>query len=176
MLIVSPSTATALAPHARDNTWVMFVQASSPSSSAIKIELVTGRNLGVRLNSIARDCPFETMLIGLATSPQPAQLAEQVAAQFADDHMHDGWFESSPALIGVVQAIGQHAMQELLSSTMPGAVSSDAVDADEMARLLDCSVPTVRRMVQRGQIPCMRSGRVLRFVPADVFASLRLNR
>lgn len=154
----------------------MFVQASTPSASAIKIELVRGRDLGSRLGAIAMNCPFETMLIGLATSPQPAQLAEQIATQFIDDHMHDGWFESSPALIGVVQAIGQHAMQELLNQTMPGAVSSDVVDVDEMARLLDCSVPTVRRMVQRGQIPCMRSGRVLRFVPADVFASMQRNR
>lgn len=116
------------------------------------------------------------MLIGLATSPQPAQLAEQIATQFDNDHMHDGWFESSPTLISVVQAIGQQALQELLAQTSPGAISSEAVDIDEMARLLDVSVPTVRRMVRANQIPYMRTGRMYRFVPADVFASIQRGR
>ncbi len=154
----------------------MFVQASAMNDSAIKVELVRGRDLAARLAAISSDCPFETMLIGLATSTQPQQLAEQIAAQFASDHMHNGWFKNTPALLGVVQAIGQQAIQELLARTSPGAASDAVVDVDEMARLLDVSVPTVRRMVKDGQIPFMRTGRQLRFVPGDVFASIQQRR
>jgi excisionase family DNA binding protein len=38
-------------------------------------------------------------------------------------------------------------------------------------------VPTVRRLVKNGEIPHLRMGKALRFVPADVIASLeRRNR
>jgi excisionase family DNA binding protein len=37
---------------------------------------------------------------------------------------------------------------------------------------LGVSVPTVRRLVKAGEIPFLRLGKALRFVAADVLASL----
>ena len=39
----------------------------------------------------------------------------------------------------------------------------------EVARLLQVSEKTVRRWVAAGKLPCLRAGRVLRFLPADLF-------
>lgn len=39
----------------------------------------------------------------------------------------------------------------------------------EVAGLLRVSEKTVRRWVAAGKLPCMRAGRVLRFLPADLF-------
>jgi excisionase family DNA binding protein len=178
MLIVSPNTASAIAPHAHAQTWVMFVQVNPPGGGAgpIRIALVPGKQIASELRTLEASNPFEVMLIGLATSPQPGRLAEDIATQFADDHIRDGWFIASPDLIGVIQAIGQQALQDLLGNASPGSLPSNPVDTEGMAEILDCSVQTVRRMVARGQIPYMRTGRLLRFVPSDVLASLRRGR
>ena len=40
---------------------------------------------------------------------------------------------------------------------------------EEVARFLNLSVTTVRRLVARGSLPCYRIGRLLRFIPGDVF-------
>jgi len=175
MLIVSPATASALALHAVEQSWVMFVQTNVRGLGAgpIKIEAVKGTQIASRLNELAANNPFEVLLIGLTPTPTPHDLVLQLSAQFEAQHMHDGWFESTPNLIALVQAIGQHALQELLAQTHPGGLTDAPVGIAEMAALLDVSVPTVRRMVHANAIPFMRYGRTLRFVPADVFASLR---
>lgn len=173
MLIVSPSTAAALAPHA-EGSWVMFVQVVPPTGAgAIKLEAVKGNAIAARLKALAADNPFEVMLIGLTAAPNPPELVAQITTQFDATHLHDGWFDTTPALLGVVQAIGQHALQELLGRTHPGGLTHTPVDIEEMAQVLGVSVPTVRRMVRAGSIPYLRWGRMLRFVPADVLASLR---
>jgi excisionase family DNA binding protein len=177
MLIVSPATATALAPHADGSSWVMFIQIIPPSGpGAIKVEAVKGAMIAARLRALAADNPFEVMLIGLAPTPHPAELAAQFTAQFAETHLHDGWFDVTPPLLGLVQAVGQHALQELLSRTHPAGLAEHPVDIEEMARVLGVSVPTVRRMVRANEVPYLRWGRMLRFVPADVIASLRRGR
>lgn len=157
----------------------MFVQTSPTGTNGpIKIEVVASKQIATRLRDIARDNPFETMLIGLATGTDPVQLGQQIAIQFEDDHIHDGWFNASPALIGLIQAIGQNALQELLGRASPGGLPNGevVVDIDGMANVLQCSVSTVRRLVAQNEIPFMRTGRVLRFVPSDVLASLRRDR
>ena len=39
----------------------------------------------------------------------------------------------------------------------------------EVARLLNLSVKSVRRLVARGSLPCYHIGRLVRFAPGDVF-------
>lgn len=178
MLIVSPATATAFAPHASDQAWLMFVQVNPPTGGAgpIKIEAVVGKQLASRLRAIAADNPFETMLIGLVASDAPLELGNQIAVQFPDSHLHDGWFETTPQLLGLVQAIGQASLQTLLAHTSAGNLSGNPVDITEMAKILDVSISTIRRLVRGNEIPYLRSGRMLRFVPADVIATLRCAR
>jgi excisionase family DNA binding protein len=40
---------------------------------------------------------------------------------------------------------------------------------EEMAHFLNLSVKSVRRLVTRGSLPCYRIGRLVRFMPGDVF-------
>lgn len=155
----------------------MFVQASAPNDHGpILIEAVCGADLGNRLAELARDNAYEAMLIGLLESTTPELHAQQIAAQVEAHHLHHQWYASTGTLIAFIQTSAQRALQELLALTHPGALPTEPVDIDEMARLLNVSVPTVRRMVKRGEIPFLRSSGErghLRFIPQEVFASLQ---
>lgn len=177
MLIVSPSTASAMALHATSSSWVMFVQVNPPAGGPgpIKIEGVKGTNIAQRLRAIVGDNPFEAMLIGLIATPTPMEHASAIGEQYGKP-LHDDWYEASADLIAFIQHVAQAPLQELLARTHPGAMSDSPVDIEDMAKILDVSVPTVRRMVTANEIPYLRFGRMLRFVPADVIASLRRGR
>ncbi len=47
------------------------------------------------------------------------------------------------------------------------------LDVFGMAELLNCSVPTVERMVASDEIPSFKVNRLRRFDPADVLAALK---
>lgn len=175
MLILSPNTAHALAPHAAERSWVMFVQVNPPvGAGPVKIEGIHGKQIGERLAQLARDNAFDTMLIGLVpTELPPRELARDIASQFPAAHLRDDWFTPTPGLLAFIQHVGLGAIQELLSMTMPGALGDAPVDVETMAQILDVSTTTVRRMVKAGQVPYLRVGLALRFVPADVIATLR---
>ena len=153
----------------------MFVQVSSPyGPGPIKIEVVDGTKLASRLRALAADNAFEAMMIGLIATNAPTDDARVIEQSFEAAHLHDGWFEPVPGLLALIQQRGQEALQTLLARTHPGALEGDgAVDINEMARILGVSVKTVRRMIDANEIPYLRWGRVLRFVPADVIASLQ---
>jgi len=154
----------------------MFVQVNPPIGpmGPIKIEGVRGLAIAQRLRQLAAENAYEAMLIGLVETPTPIEHANAIADQYAGDaELHDGWFEPTPALVAYIQHVGQAAIQELLSKTHPAALTNEPVDIDEMARILGVAVVTVRRMIKAKQIPCMRFGRTLRFVPTDVVASLQ---
>jgi excisionase family DNA binding protein len=175
VLIVSPSTARALAPHTAEKSWVMFIQVNLPvgGQGPIKIEGVKGAQIAPRLRAIASDNAFDAMLIGLIETTTPDEYAKAISAQYAGAHMHDEWYEPTADLIAFIQHAAQGAITSLLAQAHPGTLSTTPVDINEMARQLDVSVPTVRRMVKAGEIPCLRWGQWLRFVPADVVASLQ---
>lgn len=175
MLIVSPSTVNALAPHASGGAFVMFVQVNPPAGGLgpILIEGVKGAALGRRLGQLARDNAYDPLLIGLLETTQPEQAAYQIKTEHDEYRLHDDWFEPTGALLAFIQQTSQAALQTLLAQTHPGAMETAPIDIDAMAAMLNVSVKTIRRMVDKKQIPVLRAGRVLRFVPADVFASLQ---
>jgi excisionase family DNA binding protein len=171
VLIVSPPTAHALAPHASGRSFVMFVQAPI-NVGPILIEPVLGANIGRRLGELARDNAYEAMLIGLIETATPDEHAQQIAAQ--SEPLHHRWYAPTGHLLVIIRDVGQTALQQLFGEVHPGALSEELVDIKEMASILSVSEPTVRRMVARGDIPCIRgSDRVLRFVPRDVIASMQ---
>jgi excisionase family DNA binding protein len=174
MLIVSPSTASALAPHAAERSWVMFVQVNPPGGGQgpIKIEAVKGSQIGTRLATLARENAFDPMLIGLIESPTPLEHAQAIIEQYAAGHLHHDWYAPSADLLAYIQHVAQGPIQALLAETHPGGLSEESVEIEEMADILNVSVPTVRRMIKQEVIPYLKFGRIYRFVPADVIASL----
>lgn len=169
MIVLSPNIAGTLAPHTADQSWVMFVQVNQ---GPIKIEGVDGDKIAARLRELARDNAHEPYLIGLVATTTPTELEAAIHAMFATDVIHHDWFEPSIELLTFVQNTCQGALQALLAQTRPGGAPSDVVDVEAMAGYLGVSVPTVRRMVKAGEIPHLRVGKALRFVVADVVASI----
>ncbi len=141
----------------------------------IKIEGTRGAKIGERLLSISVENPYPSYLIGLIEAPSPHQQAHAIALQFAASHMHDGWFEPTSTLLQFVQQYGQPALAELLAQTRPGAIDGQIVDLDEIARMLNVSPRTVRRLVEADGIPHLRVGKQLRFVVADVLAAVNMS-
>lgn len=175
MIALSSQTAAAIALHAAEGSWVVFMQALPPTGGQgpIMIEGMRGTNLARRLMSIAQDNAFEVQLIGLLpTVIDPIAHANEIALEHVQ--MHDRWFEPTGDLIAFIQHAGQSSLQELLAVTHPGGLDQDQlVDIEGIAAVLDVSVPTVRRLIKAEQIPFLRFGRVYRFVPSEVIASLQ---
>jgi len=175
MLFVSSHTANAISPLAEDQSWVMFLQMRAPTieSGPIKIEGVRGSQIGSRLGEIAAENAYEMFLIGLHPTNEPNELAQLICEQHASAHMHHDWFEPSPELVAFIQHTAQQALADLLEHARSGNVPDGAVDIEEIAALLGLSTKTIRRLVKARQIPFLRTAKALRFVPADVIASLR---
>ncbi len=175
MIRLSPSTATALALHAIDQAWVCFAQTTPPNGGAgpIKIEGLKSAQLVPRLRAIAADNAFDMFLIGLLPTDQPLEAVGALYEQFAADHLHDLWFQPAPPILAFIEENATAALTQLLAQTHPGGLSEQAVSIEVMAQMLDVSVVTVRRMIKAEQIPYLRWGKTLRFVPRDVFASLQ---
>jgi excisionase family DNA binding protein len=174
VLRLSTATAAAIALHATDQNWILFVQCQPPCGAwPIKIEGTTGKKLIDRVNDLAADNPFDMFLVGLVQSIQPVRELEVALHQeFATDALHDGWFAPSRALLSFIEGTAQASLQDLLMLTQPGGLE-EVVGIDEIAKLLNVSVPTIRRMVKDGRIPYMRFGNgTLRFCPDSVLASL----
>lgn len=154
---------------------MVFVQIKPPSGQGpIKIEGVRGAKIGERLVTISVENPYPTYLIGLIEAASPHEMAHHIAAQFAEHHMHDGWFRPVPQLVQLVQQHGQQALGELLAVTRPGGVNDQLVDVDQIAAILGVSARTVYRLVEADGIPHMRVGKQLRFSVADVLAAMNL--
>lgn len=173
MIALGPNTAAAIALHAAEGSWVMFLQAVYPGErmGPIKIEGIKGSRLAERLNTIARDSPCEVRLIGLL----PTAIDPQVHVEgltFDLECIHDQWFSPTVELIEYVASSAQESITLLLKQTQPGALDGQLVDIKEIAELIGVSVPTVRRMIKANEIPYLRFGWEYRFVPNEVLASL----
>jgi excisionase family DNA binding protein len=174
MIRLSAQTSASIALHATNSDWVAFVQCQPAVGIwPIKIEGIRGKRLVDRLSRLANDNPFDVFLVGLIESRQ-LDLAQILKAEFATDNIHDDWFMPSQVLISLIEQEAQASVQALLVITQPGSLPNDAVvSIEEIAELLDVSVPTVRRLVKADQIPHLRYGRALRFVPEDVLATFK---
>jgi excisionase family DNA binding protein len=176
VIIIGPNTSQAIAPHARERSWVMFVQIAPPQGlGPIKIEGIRGPKIGARLVEISENNPWPAYLVGLVEASIPHQQAQAIGEQFIEYHLHDGWFHPAPALQQFVSDVGQSALSELLAQTRPGAVDGQIVDIDGIAQILNVSVRTVRRLVENDSIPHMRVGKQFRFVVADVLAAVNMS-
>ncbi len=175
MLIAHHSTASAITPHAAGRSWVVFLQTALPAGviSPIKISGMKGSEISRELNRIAADNAYDVQIIGLIPSTDPEVHASAIAAQYAGEHMHNGWYMPSPGLNAFIEHHALGALRELLAQVHPGVISEHVVDIEEMARILNVAVVTVRRMVKSDEIPYIKWGRVYRFVPTDVIASLQ---
>lgn len=176
MLTLSSPTAIAAALHANEGAWIMFLQSdtSIDAYGPIKIDSATGpQQLADRLTVLSAVCPYDLRLIGLVQTENAASDIEALATTFAACHLHDLWFAPCTELIALIAERAQDAITALLPQTHPGALSDVPVDIEEIARIIGVSVPTVRRMVKAAEIPFLKWGRIYRFVPADVIASLR---
>ncbi len=81
----------------------------------------------------------------------------------------------------LAEALRTPAVQDVLRRTMAevirqesGAWSPDLnrlVGAEEAARMLNMTVPAVRKAAGRGRLPCHRIGRRLRFHVAEIMAT-----
>ena len=151
---------------------MMFVQVAPPGvAGPIKIEGVRGNKVSERLLAL-NDSPYPAYLIGLVETTVPHEHAYAIAEQFGANHIREGWFEPAPALLQLIQHVGQRALGELIAAARPGGVPDNAVDIEGIATVLGVSVPTIRRLVAAGSIPHFRVGRQLRFVVVDVLASM----
>lgn len=177
MLIATPSNTSALAPHAANRSWVVFLQVNPPSGGLgpVKIEGMRGNVIGQRLAQLSRDSAYELLIIGLIESPTPDEHADAIATQYDAWRIHDDWFQPTTELLAFINHNASLPLQELVGQLHPGVVGEGIVDVKQMAEILGVSVPTVRRMVTANIIPFMRWGRggSLRFNPADVIASLQ---
>ena len=58
--------------------------------------------------------------------------------------------------------------RDVVREELKTLLMDDLVDSTEAAGIMDMSVAALRKAVERGQIPCIRVGRRLRFRRADL--------
>lgn len=152
----------------------MFAQTRPPQNiGPIWIEAVTGAQIEPRLGDLNRFSAYPTLLVGLVETAQPGDAASAIREQYAGKNLHHFWYEPTADLIAYIQHVAQGPIKQLLEQTHPGALSQGTVDVEGLMQILNVSESTIRRMVKADEIPYMRWGRTLRFVPADVIASLQ---
>lgn len=175
MIALSPETSAVIALRAAEQSWIIFLQSELPGglgSGRIKIIGLRGAQLAKHLATTSRECPYTIYLIGMIpTTLEPRDHADAIVTEHI--HHHDGWYEATPDLIAFIAAVAQEPLHELLGEAQPGASEEPLVDIEDIAQMLNCSVVTVRRMVDRKQIPFYRLGRAYRFSPSSVLASLQ---
>lgn len=174
MIALTSHTAAAIALHAAKQSWIVFLQAVIHGTGGpVLIGGVKGRDLVDYLGTASRWCPDDLQLIGLLETQLPDEDARVIADEFGAHQIHDWWFQPVPELLLFIQQDAQSSLPTLLSQTHPGGLSDAPVDAEEMAKILGISLPTLRRMIKSDQIPYLMFGRFYRFVPRDVLASLK---
>jgi len=169
MLFLGPSTVNSLTPRVRGTSCVLFVQAKCDGTVLIE----GTKNPPERLRALADNNSGETFLVGLVRVEDPAKVEGELHARFASALARGRWFHPAPELVSFIQAQGQSALHELLGDLRPHSHPEGTITVEEMATHLNVSVPTVRRMVKAGRVPYLRVGNQLRFLAADVVASLQ---
>ena len=172
MIFLGARTTGSLAPLTRNLSCVMFVQAK-PSCGPSLVRIEGTRDPVTRLRALADDNAVETFLIGLVNTDDPAAAEARLRQTFEPSIVRGRWYSSSQDLMGYIQFNAQAKLNELLGQLRPHSHPNGTMTIEEIADHLHVSVSTVRRIVRDGQIPYLRAGRQLRFVLADVVASLQ---
>lgn len=175
MIVINQQTANAMSQHTGERSWIMFAQVTPPNGGIgpIWIDAVTGSQIDTRLAELGRFNAYEVFMIGLVESPTPELSARAIREQYAGKNLHHYWYEPTADLLAYIQHVAQEPIRLLLEQTHPGSLSHATVSSEELMQILDISASTLQRMIKAEEIPYMRFGRTLRFVPADVIASLQ---
>jgi hypothetical protein len=73
------------------------------------------------------------------------------------------WLRSIDARTLMKEIVAEAVQTEIRS-----ALEDELIDVDGAAAMLDMSVAALRKAVERGQVPCQRVGKRLRFRRADL--------
>ena len=80
-------------------------------------------------------------------------------------HELTAWLRSTDA-----RTLMKEIVAEAVQSEIRGALEDELVDVEGAAALLDMTQGALRKAVERGQIPCQRVGKRLRFRRADLLS------
>jgi len=78
-------------------------------------------------------------------------------------HELTAWLRSTDA-----RTLMKEIVAEAVQSEIRGALEDELVDVEGAAALLDMTQGALRKAVERGQIPCQRVGKRLRFRRAEL--------
>jgi len=155
---------TTIAPTLGGRAWVLFSRVQAPTGMLIKIEAT--RALAARVRDLDEDSPFEVGVIGLMETRDPLEAARAIQREHQSVRVKGAWFQPSTPLLVFIEKAAQadlRALVEHMGPTPPGTIT-----VEELAQHLRCSVPTIYRHVQNGQLPHFRVGRQIRFVLSEV--------
>ncbi len=169
MLFLGSNTVSSLSAHVRGTPCVLFVQTKCDGTVLIE----GTKNPTERFRALSENNSGETFLIGLVRVDDPAVTEKSLHERFAHANVRGRWFQPVPELVTLIQTECQSAIRELLSTLRPHSQPEGTITIEEMATHLNVSVVTVRRMVKSGRVPYLRVGHQLRFLAADVVATLQ---
>lgn len=145
---------------------VYFVQTRPSEDLAGPVRIGSTRNLQQHLQQLVDHNPFPLYLLGSMVSAEPEKAKHHIHEQFAAARSRGDWFRPTDELLQYVRT----ATQRPLTPPMPQVPADQLLSIEDVARILNVSVPTVRRLVDAGRLPVMRIGRQLRFSPKDITA------
>jgi excisionase family DNA binding protein len=169
---LSPQTATSIAPSTNGQGFVLFAQVETADRGTL-VKIEGTRQLAARLRALDADNPLDVYLVGLIPTETPTITAGELHQRLASSRFRGEWFVPSPDVTSVIYSIAQVALHAVLQRFQPTSDDGAMLTVEDLAEQLGVSVPTVRRMVARGQVPHVRVGRQIRFRAEDVVASLR---
>lgn len=156
-------------PQVRGTTCVIFVL-----SVCDNLVLIEGtKHAPERLRALADNNSGETKWVGMLRVEDPTKAEAELHTRFASTRARGRWFQQSPELVALIASQGQAALRELLGDLRPHSHPEGTITVEEIAAHLNVSVPTIRRMVKAGKVPYLRAGNQLRFLAADVVATLQ---
>jgi excisionase family DNA binding protein len=171
MIAITPQTVSALAPMVEGRQWIAFVETRNRAGSLVKIEAT--RHLVARVRAIDNDNPFEVSLLGLVESTTASASARAIQEEYQRDRAKGDWFNATVPLLTFIEKVAQPALVALVQQLRFHMAPAPTVTVEELAKLLNVSVPTIRRRIQDGSLPFVRFGNQYRFVVGDVLATIR---
>ena len=169
MLALTPPTVLAISQSLEGRSWVAFFGLRAPSGLCIKIEAT--KTLAARMRALENDSPFDTSLMGLIETTQPAEAARAIQNEYQAARLRGEWFQPVPQLLTFIDRGAQTDLKNLVSHLRPA--TDGTVSVEELAEHLGVSVPTIYRRVRDRQLPHYRVGRQIRFVLAEVLPHVR---